>query len=124
MMNTSPKDNADSYAGNQTSEAQLLFSERVRSNQEKLSRSLKRSYDFIVCGAGTSGSVLASRLAEDPGVSVLLLEAGGADDAPEVRQAGQWPLNLGSERDWRFRAEASAYLNGRALPMSMGKVRG
>ncbi len=68
--------------------------------------------------------MLASRLAEDPGVSVLLLEAGGADDAPEVRQAGQWPLNLGSERDWRFRAEASPYLNGRALPMSMGKVRG
>lgn len=84
----------------------------------------KSTYDFIVCGAGTSGSVLAGRLAMNPNVSVLLLEAGGGDDTPEVRQAGQWPLNLGSDRDWQFQAEASPFLNGRALPMSMGKVLG
>src|ERR1700676_3388638 len=66
----------------------------------------------------------ARRLAEDPDVSVLLLEAGGDDDVPEVVRAEQWPLNLGSERDWNFTAQPNPHLNGRSIPYSMGKVLG
>ena len=80
------------------------FAERVRLNQQQLRADLKPQYDFIVCGSGSSGSVVVRRLAEDPAVNVLLLEAGGDDDVPSVMEADQWPLNLGSERDWNFRA--------------------
>src|SRR6266404_10005660 len=100
------------------------FAERVRANQQKLNAELKPHYDFIVCGSGSSGSVVARRLAENPKVSVLLLEAGGSDDVPSVNEPGQWFLNLGSERDWNFRAERSSHLNGRAIPMNMGRVLG
>src|SRR6202158_5965905 len=81
------------------------FAEQVRANQRKLTAELKRSYDFIVCGSGSSGSVVARRLAENANVSVLLLEAGGSDDIPRIMEAGQWPLNLGTERDWAFMAQ-------------------
>jgi len=57
-------------------------------------------------------------------VNVLPIEAGGSDDVPSVKQANQWFLNLGSERDWAFSAEPSPHLNGRAIPLPMGKVLG
>jgi choline dehydrogenase len=100
------------------------FAERVRLNQEKLTSELRSHYDFIICGSGSSGSVVARRVAENPDVRVLLLEAGGSDDVPSVMQAGQWPLNLGSDRDWAFQAQPNPHLNGRAIPMNMGKVLG
>jgi choline dehydrogenase len=98
--------------------------ERVRINQRKLAAGLKSHYDFIVCGSGSSGSVVARRLAENPEVSVLLLEAGGSDDVPSVIEAGQWPLNLGSERDWGFKDHPNPHLNGRSIDLGMGKVLG
>ena len=100
------------------------FAERVRANQQKLTAELKPHYDFIVCGSGSSGSVVARRLAENAQVSVLLLEAGGSDDVPSIMEAGQWPLNLGSERDWAFMGQPNPHLNGRSIPLNMGKVLG
>jgi choline dehydrogenase-like flavoprotein len=100
------------------------FGERVRASQKRPTSELKPRYDFVICGSGSSGSVIAGRLAENPDVSVLLLEAGGSDDVPAVTEASQWPLNLGGERDWNFASEPDPLLNGRSIPFSMGKVLG
>src|ERR1700741_1607922 len=86
------------------------FARRVHVNQTKLASELESHYDFVVCGSGSSGAGVARQLAENPNVTVLLLEAGGTDDVQSVIEAGQCVLTLGSERDWGFRAEANPYL--------------
>jgi choline dehydrogenase len=100
------------------------FAQRVSANQAKLTSELKPHYDFIGCGSGSSGSVVARRLAENPDLHVLLLEGGGDDDAPSVIEARQWIKNIGSERYWQFKAEPNRWLNGRAISLGMGKGLG
>jgi choline dehydrogenase len=107
-----------------TSSTQPDFARRARENQARLTSALQPSYDFIVCGAGSSGSVIARRLAENAAVRVLLLEAGGSDESDAVLNPALWPTNLGTERDWGFRAQPNPHLDGREIPMSMGKGLG
>jgi choline dehydrogenase len=100
------------------------FARRVGENQQRLAANLKPQYDFIVCGAGTSGSVVAARLAADHTTQVLVLEAGGTDETDLIANPNSWPMTLGSELDWGFVAEPNPNLNGRAIRYSMGKVLG
>jgi choline dehydrogenase len=100
------------------------FTDRARKNQAHLADHLQPGYDFIVCGAGSSGSVVARRIAENPSTTVLLLEAGPTADAASVCEPSLWLTNLGTERDWAFVAESSPHVNGRQLPMSMGRGLG
>jgi len=100
------------------------FTARVRANQQERAANVRTRFDYIVCGAGTSGCVVAARLAADSKTQVLLLEAGGNDDSELIADPNRWPVTLGSELDWGFVAEPNPHLNGRAIPYSMGKVLG
>ena len=101
------------------------FASRVRANQRELASQIRTRFDYIVCGAGTSGSVVAgagSRQIQQ--VQVLLLEAGGTDELELVMNPNDWVRTLGGELDWGFVAETNPHLNERAIPYSMGKVLG
>jgi choline dehydrogenase-like flavoprotein len=96
----------------------------IQINQANRLAGLRDRYDYIVCGAGSAGCVVARRLAENPDVSVLLVEAGGAYDGETVTDPLLWQTNFGSPRDWGFAALPGMGVNGRALRLPMGKILG
>ena len=85
----------------------------LKPDREIMTDTIRSRYDFIVCGGGSAGCVIARRLAENPDVSVLLIEAGGSDRVPSVIDSSLWMWNIGTERDWGFKAEPSHSLNVR-----------
>lgn len=86
-------------------------------------------YDYIVIGAGSAGAIVASRLAEDPDATVLLLEAGGTDRSTFVRKPGMISLvqqikPLKRKLDWGFTTVPQRHMNDRRIPYTRGKGLG
>ena len=82
-------------------------------------------YDYIVCGAGTAGCLLANRLSADPGKRVLLIEAGGKDDYVWIHIPVGYLYCIGNPRtDWLYKTDAEPGLNGRRLIYPRGTVLG
>ena len=83
------------------------------------------TFDYVIVGAGTAGCVLANRLSADPGVRVLLLEAGGKDDWIWIHIPVGYLYCIGNPRtDWCYRTEPCTGLNGRSILYARGKVLG
>ena len=83
------------------------------------------TYDYIIVGGGSAGSVLARRLSDDPGMHVCLLEAGPDDTHPFVRT----PIGVGMLHkhrlvDWGYNTVPESGMANRELMTLRGKVLG
>lgn len=86
---------------------------------------LNAEFDYIVIGAGAAGCAVASRLSQDPSISVCLLEAGGPDTHPLVHMpAGVAAMVPTSINNWQYQTVPQPGLNGRVGYQPRGKTLG
>jgi choline dehydrogenase len=85
---------------------------------------MTETFDHIIVGSGSAGSVMAYRLAE-AGRSVLVLEFGGTDVGPLIQMPSALSIPMNMRRyNWGFETEPEPHLNGRRLATPRGKVVG
>ena len=87
----------------------------------------ERPYDVIIVGGGSAGSALANRLSADPGMRVLVLEAGRSDWRidPFIHMPAALTFPIGSRfYDWKYESEPEPFMHGRRIYHARGKVLG
>ncbi|WP_428408287.1 GMC family oxidoreductase [Hyphococcus sp.] len=82
-------------------------------------------FDYVIVGAGSAGCTLASRLSEDPCVTVCVLEAGGPDTNPLIHAPiGFAFFGENTPLNWRFETKPQKHLNNRNGHQPRGKTLG
>ncbi len=83
------------------------------------------TYDYVIIGAGSAGSVLANRLSEDKGVTVCVLEAGPTDWHPYIHiPAGFIKVFYDKSVNWCYDQAPSPHINNRVIYAPRGKTLG
>lgn len=84
-----------------------------------------QSFDYVIVGAGAAGCILANRLSEDEGVTVLLVEAGGSDKNPIITMPGALPFVYQNKNiQWNIQSGPEPHLDNRMIDEKSGKVIG
>jgi choline dehydrogenase len=88
---------------------------------------MSEQYDVVIVGGGSAGSALANRLSADPGVRVLVLEAGRPDSLwdPLIHMPAALTMPIGNRfYDWKYESEPEPYMFGRKIYHARGKLLG
>jgi choline dehydrogenase len=85
---------------------------------------MAETFDYVVVGAGSAGCVLANRLSEDEAARVLLLEAGGEDDADEVHMPVAFSALFKTKYDWNYDTVEQKNLGDRTTYWPRAKMLG
>ncbi|KAI0353229.1 alcohol oxidase [Trametes cingulata] len=72
-----------------------------------------KTYDYIVVGGGLTGTTVAARLAENPSMTVLMIEAGGDDRTnSQVYDIYEYSAAFGGPLDWAWPADRGKVIHG------------
>ena len=82
------------------------------------------AYDYVIVGAGSAGCVLGDRLSEDPGTSVLLIEAGGPDTSDFIHMPLGYSAMFRSDKDWDYMTGFEPQCNNRRVYLPRGRMLG
>ena len=83
------------------------------------------NFDYIIVGAGSSGSVIANRLSENNKVNVCVIEAGGSNQHPYIKMPAGFIKTINDRRfNWCFKTERSNNVNNREILFPRGKGYG
>ena len=84
-------------------------------------------YDVVIVGGGSAGCALANRLSEDPGTTVLVLEAGRSDFRidPFIHMPAALTIPIGNPfYDWKYESDPEPHMYDRRIYHARGKVLG
>lgn len=94
-------------------------------NKEQLVQINNTHFDYVILGGGTAGLVVASRLSEDPQVTVAVIEAGDFErNNPNVTTITASEPGKGSQVDWQYKSVPQVYGGNRSIVWSAGKGLG